>query len=210
MRTKIVCLSDTHGLHRQVSIPESDILIHAGDLTGLDKSLNSIREFDEWLGELPHSHKIVVPGNHDFAFEENPFPQSLFRNATVLINQEIRILGLKIWGSPVTPLYGGAFGLSSAADRRKLYANVPAGLDVLVTHGPPYGILDYAPNGIHLGCRELLKTVERTNPRVHIFGHIHGAHSVCTGPPTTFVNAALVGVNDLVTHAPIVVEINRD
>lgn len=210
MRTVIVCLSDTHAHHRQVIVPDGDILIHAGDFTGLDRGRPTLRDFDSWLGELPHPHKIVVPGNHDFALEEHPFPKSLLQNATVLINEEITVLGLKIWGSPVTPLYGGAFGLISAADRRKLYRDTPTGLDLLVTHGPPYGILDYAPNGIHHGCRELLKTVERVKPRIHVFGHIHGAHSVSTGPPTTFVNAALLGVNDLVAHAPIVVEIHKD
>lgn len=206
---RIVCLSDTHGLHRQVDIPTGDILIHAGDFSGFGRSEAALRDFDTWLAELPHRHKIVVPGNHDSALEEHPFPHSLFQNAALLINEETAALGLKFWGSPVTPLYGGAFGLCSA-DRRKLFANIPAGLDVLVTHGPPYGVLDFAPGGMHMGCRALLAAVHRVKPQVHVFGHLHGAHSVSTGPPTTFVNAALLGANDLLMHAPIVVEFHKD
>lgn len=206
----VICLSDTHGLHREVTIPDGDILVHTGDFSGLDKSLDALLDFDKWLGELPHPHKIIVPGNHDSLLEDHPFPHSLLQNAALLINEEISILGLRIWGSPVTPLYGGAFGLSSFTDRRKLYVNIPAGIDVLVTHGPPYGLLDFAPGGMHMGCRALIAAVHRVKPRVHVFGHIHGAHGVSTGPPTTFVNAALLGANDLLMHAPIVVEFHKD
>ena len=92
--------------------------------------------------------------NRDFILEEHPTPRSLLHNATLLINEEVTVFGLRLWGSPVTPLYGGAFGLSSAVDRRKLYADIPVGLDVLVTHSPPFGVLDSAPDGIHAGCRE--------------------------------------------------------
>src|ERR1700722_2149613 len=169
---RVVCLSDTHGSHRAVSVPDGDVFIHAGDLTGPDKDPNGIHEFDEWLGELPHPSKIVVPGNHDFILEEHPMPSTLLRNAVLLIDEELEVLGLRIWGSPVTPLYGGAFGRSSTADRRRLYANIPVGIDVLVTHGPPLGVLDSAPDGRHAGCGKLLETVERVSPRLHIFGHI--------------------------------------
>ena len=84
----IVCLSDTHGLHRDVSVPPGDILIHAGDFfTGSNPEPDGLRDFDQWLGELPHRHKIVVPGNHDFAIEAHPIPHSLFTNATLLIDR---------------------------------------------------------------------------------------------------------------------------
>jgi len=100
------------------------------------KSLHAIIDFNTWLGELPHRHKIVVPGNHEFFLEADPVKRSLLSNATVLINEDIEIDGLRIWGSPVTPSYGGAFGLSLTADRRRLYAQIPKDTDVLITHGP--------------------------------------------------------------------------
>jgi hypothetical protein len=204
---RIVCLSDTHGLHRAVSVPDGDVLIHAGDFTGPDKDPDGICEFDDWLGELPHSRKIVVPGNWEFMFEEHPAPHFLLRNAVVLIDEELDVFGLRIWGSPVTAHYGGAFGRSSAADRKRLYANIPIGIDVLVTHGPPFGVLDSAPDGRHAGCLKLLETVERVGPRLHVFGHLHSAYGTSVHPATTFVNAALVGLTDQLEHAPIVMDL---
>jgi hypothetical protein len=143
------------------------------------------------LAELPHPCKIVIPGNHEFALEEHPAPHSLFRNATLLINEEIGTLGLRIWGSPATPLYGGAFGRSSRLDRRKLYSAIPDGIDILVTHGPPYGLLDFEATGGHAGCSELLAAVAKIKPKLHIFGHIHGSYGLRLSQQTNFVNASL-------------------
>jgi Icc-related predicted phosphoesterase len=206
---RVVCLSDTHGLHRGVTVPDGDILIHAGDFAVAPNDIDGIREFDRWLAELPHRFKIVVPGNHEFFLEQYPVPHSLFRNAILLINEQVDALGLRIWGSPVTPLYAGAFGLSSRYDRRKLYATVPYGIDILATHGPPYGFLDVEPPGGNAGCLELLEAVERVTPKFHIFGHIHGAYGLKSSPVTTFVNAALMGAGDRLEHSPIVLEIER-
>ena len=112
---------------------------------------------------------------------------------------------MRIWGSPVTPLYGGAFGLSSSEDRRRLYAQIPEDIDVLVTHGPPYGILDSSPDsGMHSGCRELFDAVMRVRPKLHVFGHVHGAHGIFQTDQTTFVNAALLGVDGDLEDSPIV------
>jgi hypothetical protein len=129
---RLVLLSDTHQHHREVDVPDGDILIHAGDFTFFSKSLKAILDFNHWLGELPHQC-VAVPGIHEFFLEADPPRRSLIGNATVLINEGIVIQGLRIWGSPVTPLYGGAFGLSSAEDRRRLYARIPENTNVLVT-----------------------------------------------------------------------------
>lgn len=139
----IVCISDTHGLHQEVDVPDGDLLIHAGDfMPPFSKSAAAIADFNQWLGELPHKHRIVVPGNHEFFLEVDPTKRSLIPSATVLIDEGIEVLGLQIWGSGITPLYGGAFGRSSPADRAKLYATIPDDVNILVTHGPPEGILD--------------------------------------------------------------------
>jgi predicted phosphohydrolase len=109
---RVILLSDTHQLHREVEVPEGDILIHAGDFTVFSKSMSAVGDFNTWLGELPHQHKIVVPGNHEFFLEADSARRSLLANATVLINESFEVEGLRIWCSPTTPLYGGAFGMS--------------------------------------------------------------------------------------------------
>jgi hypothetical protein len=109
----LVLFGDTHELHREVEVPAGDILICVGDFTMFSKNLAAIEDFNEWLGELPHRHKIVVPGNHEFFLESNPERRSLLDNANVLIDESIEIEGLNIYGSPMTPLLGTAFGKSS-------------------------------------------------------------------------------------------------
>ena len=138
---RIVCIADTHGLHRQLEVPTGDLLIHAGDFTFYSKPPSIVSDFDDWLGSLPHRHKVVVPGNHEFALEE-PEDRSAIANAILLVDSGVQVGGMRIWGSPVIPLYGGAFGMSRAADRKRHWARIPEGLDILVTHGPPLGILD--------------------------------------------------------------------
>jgi Icc-related predicted phosphoesterase len=98
-----------------------------------------------------------------------------------------------MWGSPVTPMYGGAFGLSSAVDRKRLYARIPWDIDVLVSHGPPFGILDTA----------------RVKPKLHVFGHIHTAYGVFRTEHTIFINAARLGLHDAADKPPFVLQITR-
>ena len=94
----LVLFGDTHELHREVEVPSGDILICVGDFTMFSKSLSAIEDFNEWLGELPHRHKIIVPGNHEFFLESNPERRSLLDNANVLIDESIEIDGLNIYG----------------------------------------------------------------------------------------------------------------
>jgi len=204
----LVLLSDTHELHREVDVPDGDILIHAGDFTMFSGSLRAI-DFNAWLGELPHQ-PIVCPGNHEFFLERDPSRRLLLNNATVLINESVEVSGLKIWASPTTPLANAAFGISSAEERRRMYAQIPDDTDVLVTHSPPYGILDTAPgSGLHSGCRELFDAVMRVKPRLHVFGHVHGAYGIFQTDDTVFVNAALLGPHGDIDKPPIVLRMSR-
>jgi Icc-related predicted phosphoesterase len=206
---RLVLLSDTHQHHREAEVPDGDLCIFAGDLTFFSRSMKAVLDFNDWLGELPH-RCIVVPGNHETFLEADPSKRSLLSNAIVLVNEGTEIEGLRIWGSPVTPLYGSAFGLSSPEDRRRLYARIPQDTDVLVTHGPPYGILDVGPDsGLHSGCRELLEAVMRVRPNLHVFGHVHGAYGIFQTEHTTFVNAALLGIHGGLDKPPLVFRMTR-
>ena len=162
---RLVLLSDTHLLESEIEVPLGDILIHAGDFSMFGTSLSVLNNFNEWLGALPHWHKIVIPGNHEFVLEADLKRRELLSHATVLINEAVTIEGLKIWGSPVTPPHSGAFGMWSAQQRRDLYNSIPADTDVLVTHGPPFGILDRADDSdSHNGDLELFNAVTRIRP----------------------------------------------
>jgi Icc-related predicted phosphoesterase len=205
----IVLISDTHELHREVEVPPGDILIHAGDFTMNSKSAEKLLDFNEWLGELPHAYRVVIPGNHD-SIVEDASRRSLITNATLLINESVEIMGLKFWGSPTTPLLGEAFGVVSDTARAKLYSRIPADTDILVTHGPPYGILDQTPgSNRHEGCQQLFAAVQRVKPMLHVFGHVHGAYGTYGTNDTLFVNAALPGGEFGMKHRPHVFRLPR-
>ena len=94
MSLRFVVLSDTHGLHDGLQIPGGDVLVHAGDLTG-HGTLEEVRAFDAYLAGLPHRHKIVIAGNHDWCFErQGPAARSLLRHAVYLEDEAVEIEGL--------------------------------------------------------------------------------------------------------------------
>ena len=194
---RIVLVSDTHGLHRQLEVPSGDLLIHAGDFTFFSRPPSIVSDFNGWLGSLPHRHKLVIPGNHEFALEE-PRNQGAIANAILLVDSGVEVEGIRIWGSPVTPLYGGAFGMSRAADRKRPWARIPEGL----------GILDHGPRSErHEGCPELREAVLQARPRVHVFGHIHAGYGTLRAPDTLFVNASLLGEDGSLSRKPIVIDL---
>jgi predicted phosphodiesterase len=200
---RIVLISDTHGLHRTLEVPDGDLLIHAGDFTFYSKPPSIVSDFNGWLGSLPHPHKIIIPGNHEFILEE-PRNRGAITNAILLVDSGVEVEGIKIWGSPVTPLYGGAFGKSRPEDRKRHWAQIPEGLDILITHGPPFAILDHGHRSERReGCPELLEAVI---PRVHVFGHIHAGYGTLRTTDTLFVNASLMGEDGSLSRAPVVID----
>ena len=204
---RIVLISDTHGLHRQLEVPPGDMLIHAGDFTLNSKPPSIVSDFNAWLGSLPHRHKIVTCGNHEYLLEE-PRERGAITNATLLIESGVEIEGLKIWGSPTTPLYGGAFGKSKPEDRQRLWASIPEDLDILVTHTPPFAILDHGlPSEPREGCPYLFEAVFRVRPRLHVFGHIHAGYGTRRTSDTIFVNASLLGDSGKPDREPIVIDL---
>jgi Icc-related predicted phosphoesterase len=206
----LVILADTHELHHELQIPPGDILIHAGDWTMFSKSLRKIEDFNAWVGDLPHRRKLLVPGNHEFYLEADPGRRTLTDNATVLIDQAVEIDGLKFYGSPMTPLYGGAFGRSSPIDRQIHWARVPNDTNVLVVHGPPFGILDSIPGQAdHVGDPELLaRCQELPNLRLVCFGHVHAGHGMEERDGVLYVNAALMGIDGELAHSPVVLRMS--
>lgn len=209
---RITIISDTHELHRKLDpLPGGDLLIHCGDFSLFSKNQTAIEDFANWLRSQPYRHKIVTYGNHEFLFEAAPEKASVFGNDVHVLNgQGVIIDGLKIWASAVTPLYGGAFGLSSPADRERYWQQIPPNTDILITHGPPAGILDRASQeGLHVGDPELRAAVERLKPRLHCFGHVHGATGIQELSGTTFINAALAGQEEILDAKPFHLRLSR-
>jgi Icc-related predicted phosphoesterase len=206
---RIAIISDTHELHRDVDLPKVDLLIHAGDWTFFSKKMNAVDDFNAWLTEQHIRHGVVlVPGNHEFYLEVDSSLRSLTDNATVLIGERLSMQGLNIWGSPVTPLSGVAFGISDPKERARYYAQIPDDTHILITHGPPYGILDGPPGtNQHRGCPELLNAVKRIKPLLHIFGHVHTGYGIHETTNTTFVNAALLGPDGDIANKPILLNL---
>lgn len=202
---KIVCLSDTHGAHREIQVPEGDLLLHAGDLSKRGKEAE-IADFNDWLGELPHRHKVVVAGNHDFLFERDArHAEALLTNATYLRNDSTTVNGLKIWGSPVTPwFFDWAFNRQRGTDIRRYWEQIPTDTDILITHGPPRTILDRTVRGDTVGCDDLLEIVWNRKPKVHLFGHIHEAYGQLTIDGIRFVNASIMNVHYKPVNLPVV------
>ncbi|MEJ2487988.1 MAG: metallophosphatase domain-containing protein [Anaerolineales bacterium] len=206
---RLVIISDTHGPHRSLTLPDGDILIHAGDITE-HGTLAAVQAFDECLGQFPHTYKIVIAGNHDFCFEdESAEAQSLLTNATYLQDQAIEIMGVKFFGSPWTPeFFNWAFMRPRGEEMRTVWEQVPADTDVLISHGPPKGIFDLTYAGENAGCDELLAAVREIMPKFHIFGHIHEGRGVKRGKDTTFLNASSVSPDYRQIYPPYVVEVD--
>jgi predicted phosphohydrolase len=205
---RIVCISDTHSVHDEIAVPFGDILLHAGDSTIVGE-IKEITKFNEWLGTLPHKHKIIIAGNHDWLFQTNPYmARSLITNAIYLEDSFCEVIGLKIYGSPWQPwFFDWAFNLPRGKALAEKWALIPEDTDVLITHGPPHTILDETPRGDFAGCEELLEVVKRIKPKLHVFGHIHHSYGRLRKWDIEFVNACNCDEAYDPTNAPVVVDL---
>jgi len=180
---KILHISDTHSNQHLLQIPEGiDLVIHSGDATNYrDPYRNEpeMRAFIDWFASLPIPNKVFVAGNHDTSIEKGlvrpDFIES--RGINYLYCEERTICGLRIWGAPYTPRYGDWSFMKDRGTINRLWETIPDGVDVIVTHGPPYGILDATIRQDHqydlCGDSALMKAVTRVNPKLCCFGHIH-------------------------------------
>jgi Icc-related predicted phosphoesterase len=233
MKLRIVAISDTHEQHEQIELPEGDVLVCAGDIS-FNGRPQAIAGFNRWFAAQPHRCKILIAGNHDFLFEEsNAIARSLLSEKIIYLEDsgceldvaqavslreplpddnlqapEPKTL-LKFWGSPITPwFFNWAFNRHRGTPIRRHWDKIPADTDVLITHGPPAGILDRNAEGEHTGCEDLRLIVERIRPRLHIFGHIHEAYGVEEHDGTIFVNACQLDERYRLAHEPVVVTLD--
>lgn len=219
---RFVCISDTHSLQSNLPerfIPDGDVLIHAGDFT-MHGHPTEITQFDAFLGQLPHQHKIVVAGNHEITLDPSferytktntEWCRSLLTNCTYLQDNFIDLFGYKIYGSPWQPRFSDmAFNLDRGQDCMSKWNLIPADTDILVTHGPPLGHGDYCKNKVRAGCVDLLQVIQnKVKPSYHVFGHIHEGYGVTTNGTTNFINAAVCDKRYRPVNKPIVFDLPK-
>ena len=231
---KLVCMADNHGQFDGLEIPDGDVFIHAGDFSNWG-TVKEAHQFACWLDDLPHERKIVVPGNHDRFAQECPIGflqiMSDVRGLHVLKDTSCMIDDVLFFGSPYTPEFCNWSFMYPRGRGHEHWDKIPAGTNVLITHGPPYGRLDFVnqPDGMHaeyrrdrdhVGCNELrnrvqeLQNVKSNYPhhmdlKLHVFGHIHE----CGGQvepggygETTFANVSLLKPDGTLCK-PLVIEI---
>ena len=175
----------THNLHGYLKPPENiDIALFTGDMSNprdLIQSTNECRDFIEWYSSLNISHKVAISGNHDVSIEKRYVTPADFTSVgiTYLENSYTTILGLKIFGTPFTPTFstGWAFN-KDRAKMHKIWDQVDPDTDIILSHGPPKGILDLSENreGVLEQCGDMnfrTQLRSRLNPKLVAFGHIH-------------------------------------
>lgn len=202
---RLVLISDTHGKHNEVAVPEGDLLIHAGDISGRGRP-HEIQAFMDWFGARPHPHKIFIAGNHDFLAEDKPdqFLAMVPTNVTYLNDSGTEVEGIKIWGSPIQPwFHNWAFNRQRGPEIAKYWDLIPPDTDILITHGPPFGILDRIVHGDRVGCEDLLAKLQSQKPKLHVFGHIHEAYGHIERDGVQYVNASVLDIRYMHTQIPI-------
>jgi Icc-related predicted phosphoesterase len=181
---KILHISDTHGYHAELEIPKVDMIIHSGDISNsrvFGISINECIDFLNWYRWQDVKYKILVAGNHDTwaARDGRSFRKECRdRGITYLENELVEVEGIKIFGSPITPTFNDWSFMKNRSKLYEFWENCfPEEIDILVTHGPPYGVLDTSIDKNHrmefCGDKSLYKHILRVKPKWHLFGHIH-------------------------------------
>jgi predicted phosphodiesterase len=191
---RIVAVADTHLFQHELRVPDGDVFIHAGDLCSAG-TLGELALAVRWLQRLPHRVKLIVAGNHDWPFQRQgeDARRLLGEGLTYLQDSGVELEGVRFWGSPWQPAFNDwAFNLPRGEALARQWALIPAGTQVLVTHGPPAGLGDgggVGYGGAHRrGCADLLARVEAVHPLLHLFGHIHDSGGFWRAGPTAFAN----------------------
>jgi Icc-related predicted phosphoesterase len=215
MDVKIVAISDTHEQQDALELPEGDILIHAGDIT-YNSDPHEIEKFGIWLRKQPFEYKIVIAGNHDFLFESDRekavelLGVMLGSGVIYLQDSAVTVRGLKIYGAPWQPrFFDWAFNVDRGQPIQRYWDLIPNDIDVLVTHGPPHGILDETLGKEHVGCESLRNTIDNRleKLKLHVFGHIHPGHGMHKEGNIIYGNASICNEKYKPVNAPLVIEL---
>jgi len=210
---RIVAISDTHNQLSTMKypIPDGDVIVFTGDISGNSLEELNVKHFTEFLIRLPHKHKICIAGNHDFLFEKKDGHELLKESGIYYLQDEsIVIDGVKFYGTPYQPFfYNWAFNIKEDEDLMYKWSLIPDDVDVLLTHCPPFGILDKTKySKENAGCKHLLARLKfLPKLKAHCFGHIHEAYGTEIIDDVTFVNSCICNLDYKPVNAPIVFDI---
>jgi hypothetical protein len=204
---RIVAVADTHLFHDDFVVPDGDVFVQAGDRCRAG-NLVELRRAATWITRLPHRHKVIVAGNHDWAFALEPaVARAQFRGAHNLQDDRVELDGGQFYCAPWQPAFHDwAFNLPRGPELAEKWARIPRGVDVLITHGPPDGIGDRTGLLARAGCADLLARVIDAAPRLHLFGHIHQDGGAWQRGATLFANVTTWECE----RAPTVFDIDSD
>ena len=223
---RITNIADTHSKHDFITkmnrktnnahFPGGDILIHAGDFT-MRGYFQELEDFCAWFDKQRHyTHKIFIGGNHDLCLEEG-YTEAMeiinqYENITYLQDNFVIVEGLKIWGTPWQPrFYDWAFNLDRNGDELKAkWALIPEDTDILVTHGPAFGILDGNSRGEHMGCELMTERFETLKPKIHVCGHNHNNYGYKEVNGVMHINAANLNPQYIYHNKPITLDYNPE
>lgn len=226
MTTKITLISDTHSRHNKITddLIGGDVLLHSGDISEKGYEYEIIK-FLDWFSDLPYERKIFIAGNHDFYFEHYPSQvKELLKDypSVTYLEDNMTLLGEeweeytdrpKVWGSPWQPrFFNWAFNIDRDSDQLEDKWNmIPPDVDILLTHGPPKGILDYvARDHYNAGCERLMPKIYDIKPKIHVFGHIHEGYGYKFENETMFINASVLNGRYDYRNKPVNIEFDEN
>jgi methionine--tRNA ligase beta chain len=186
---------------------DADMIIHGGDMSMMGEEYE-IDKFLKWYSNLPYKYKILIAGNHDYLFEkQRGIAKEVLKkypNIIYLESSEVVIEGIKIYGEPRQPwFHSWAFNVERGEAIKRYWDAIPDDVDILVTHGPPYDILDMTARGASVGCVDLRNRIkELKNLKLCIFGHIHEHAGYEFIDGVHFVNASVLNLRYQLQNRP--------
>lgn len=201
----ITFISDTHNLHQKLTsyLLGGDVLVHCGDIT-THGTRQELYDSLSWFIKLPYKYKIFIAGNHDICLDKNCKQQThtIFVEKSELKNwtqghkiyylegDSVEIDNIKFYGHPYTSILGDFAFMRDEENLIRNDSQIPDTTDILITHGPPLGIMDLTTGYEPAGSKSLLKRVKQIKPAIHAFGHIHEGYGMKEDENTLFLNAA--------------------
>ncbi|MDQ8180352.1 metallophosphoesterase [Pelagicoccus sp. SDUM812005] len=203
----VTVISDTHTMDDMLAPLSGDVLIHAGDFYDTSECRDrKLKRLNAWFAKQDFKAKLFVPGDHDVpVFASWRSKKNYLSEATLLVDSVYEYEDVLFYGAPWVPNADGDPFSMEEERIDETWSKIPVDTDVLVTHVPPYGVLDDGPFDQGLGCRVLRRRVREVKPRYHLFGHVHWSGGYRSLGGTEFINASYV--NQLRFNPPRVFEI---